>query len=82
MAAAYARRIATARRSVIRPVPLSIRTEKAYRIADHGELYDLQSDPQEVNNLWDDPSAATLRAELTQRGFDACDPGPDQIGRF
>ena len=33
VAAAYARRIATARRPVIRPVPLSIRTEKAYRLA-------------------------------------------------
>ncbi len=33
VAAAYARRVATARRPVIRPVPLSIRTEKAYRLA-------------------------------------------------
>lgn len=39
-----------------------------------------------TSNLWDEPSAAALRAELTQRSFDAtvaaCDPGPTQIGRF
>ena len=33
VAAAYGRRVATARRPVIRPVPLSIRTERAYRLA-------------------------------------------------
>ena len=52
----------------------------------HGELYDLQSDPQEVNTMWENPSAAALRANLTQQSFDAtiaaCDPGPAQIGRF
>ena len=57
-----------------------------YHGLDHGELYDLERDPQELTNLWDDPSAAALRADLTQRSFDAtvaaCDPGPAQIGRF
>ena len=33
MAAAHVRRVATAQRPVIRPVPLSIRTERAYRLA-------------------------------------------------
>ena len=30
-----------------------------------GELYDLRSDPQETNNLWDDAAQAGIRAELT-----------------
>ena len=51
-----------------------------------GHVYDLERDPLEVSNLWDDPSAATLRANLTQHSFDAtmaaCDPGLAQIGRF
>jgi arylsulfatase A-like enzyme len=29
-----------------------------------GELYDLQSDPEEVHNLWDDPACAKVRQEL------------------
>lgn len=29
-----------------------------------GELYDLQADPQEVHNLWDDASLRPLRDEL------------------
>ena len=52
----------------------------------HGEQYDLESDPLEVSNLWEEPSAAALCADLTQQSFDgtvaACDPGPAQIGRF
>lgn len=31
-----------------------------------GELYDLQEDPYEMNNLWDDPGAAALRSELME----------------
>ena len=57
-----------------------------YHGLDHGELYDLESDLQEVDNLWEEPSTAALRADLTQQSFDAtvaaCDPGPAQIGRF
>ncbi len=34
--------------------------------ADWGELYDLKTDPQEFRNLWNDPSAARQRAELTE----------------
>ena len=31
-----------------------------------GELYDLTDDPQEMNNLWDDPRARQRRSELTE----------------
>jgi uncharacterized sulfatase len=33
----------------------------------YGELFDLQTDPGEVHNLWDDASHATLKAELLQK---------------
>ncbi len=34
---------------------------------DWGELYDLQADPLELRNLWHDPAARALRAEMTER---------------
>lgn len=30
----------------------------------YGELFDLQEDPGEINNLWDDPDAASLKSKL------------------
>lgn len=38
-----------------------------YRDEPWGELYDLASDPHELHNLWDEPSAAVAKAELTER---------------
>jgi len=38
-----------------------------YMNCDYGEIFDLQEDPQELNNLWNDPSARELKAELTRR---------------
>lgn len=36
-----------------------------------GELYDLQEDPWEFNNLWDDPAHEKLRNELIYASFDS-----------
>lgn len=33
----------------------------------YGELFDLQEDPQELVNRWDDPAAAPLKAELIRQ---------------
>lgn len=38
-----------------------------YKDEDWGELYDLAEDPSESRNLWDEPSFAPLRAELSER---------------
>lgn len=38
-----------------------------YRHTDEGELYDLQEDPDQYRNLWDDPVARDLRATLLLR---------------
>ncbi|MDP6502844.1 MAG: DUF4976 domain-containing protein, partial [Planctomycetota bacterium] len=35
-----------------------------YKNHDFGDLYDLQEDPGEVNNLWNDPAAGSLKSEL------------------
>lgn len=51
-----------------------------------GELYDLQQDPGEFNNLWDDPEWVGVKLGLMQRSFDesmlAMDPGPPRIGHM
>jgi arylsulfatase A-like enzyme len=38
-----------------------------YRGETWGELYDLAADPHELHNLWDEPAAASAKAELTER---------------
>ena len=49
-----------------------------------GELFDLEKDPHEFNNLWDDPKHMALRLDLTRQLFDAVmlttDPGQPRIG--
>ena len=51
-----------------------------------GELFDMESDPGEFDNLWDDPQHAEVRFELMTRNFDALafavDIGPRRIGRY
>ncbi|MBT4101207.1 MAG: sulfatase-like hydrolase/transferase [Gemmatimonadetes bacterium] len=42
-----------------------------YHGLDAGELFDLQQDPGEFDNLWDRPDAQQLRFDLMKRSFDA-----------
>ena len=37
-----------------------------YQGAEWGEIYDLENDPDEMRNLWDEPSHASIRAELME----------------
>ena len=50
----------------------------------HGELYDLETDPGEFENLWDASSAQSLKLDLMKRSYDASmlamDRGPRRIG--
>ena len=36
-----------------------------------GELFDLQKDPDEFVNLWDDPALLATKSRLMQLSFDA-----------
>lgn len=38
-----------------------------YYNQDYGEIFDLQEDPQEINNLWTKPECAALKAELIMK---------------
>jgi arylsulfatase A-like enzyme len=38
-----------------------------YRGVPWGELYDLEADPHELHNLWDEPESASAKLELTKR---------------
>ena len=42
-----------------------------YHGHDIGELYDLESDPDEFNNLWDDPQQKDLKSQLLLSHIDA-----------
>ena len=49
-----------------------------------GELYDLEADPDEFDNLWCQPQSQALLRDLLRRSYDASilamDPGPERIG--
>lgn len=50
-----------------------------YRTLNDGELFDLQVDPGEVHNLWNEPSALPLKAQIMQEFLQAtfsCEPTP------
>lgn len=56
------------------PTTMHARTyiDKRYKITvyqnqPYGELFDLEEDPREVNNLWDEPSARQLKSELMRK---------------
>ncbi len=55
-----------------------------YHGHDYGELYDLQEDPEEFENMWEEPEAQPLVLELLKRSYDASmramDRGPRRIG--
>ena len=55
-----------------------------YHGHDLGELYDLNEDPNEFCNLWDDEAHQKIKLDLMQRSFDASmlamDKGPPRIG--
>ncbi len=49
-------------------------------------MFDLQEDPDEFHNLWDDPDYADIKMDLIIKNFDATaftiDTGPRRIGRY
>jgi arylsulfatase A-like enzyme len=51
-----------------------------------GELFDLQEDPGEFVNLWDDPDYRDIRFDLMKQSFDALafavDIGPEQVTAY
>lgn len=57
-----------------------------YHGHDLGELYDMQEDPGEFVNLWDDPDYADVRFRLLKASLDeaafAVDRGPERVGRY
>jgi len=52
------------RRTCMRTLQTARWRLSVYEGADWGELYDLQQDPHECHNLWDDPTWAQLKQEL------------------
>jgi len=57
-----------------------------YHGIDHGELYDLETDPCEYVNLWDDPAFLAIKCRLMKLSFDqmadAIDLGPEQVALY
>ena len=66
------------------------RTERYKLVVYHGtgkgELFDLDADPWEHENLWLDPDHAEIRQALLAESYDqtvaAIDPGPPRSGSF
>jgi arylsulfatase A-like enzyme len=57
-----------------------------YHGHDVGELFDLETDPWEFENLWDDPAYGEVRFRLMKRSFDALafavDLGLEQVAYY
>ncbi len=68
-----------------------LRTERYKLVLYHGhpmggELFDMENDPDEFHNLWDDPEYRDIRFELMKLSFDqtvfSIDTGPERVGRY
>jgi arylsulfatase A-like enzyme len=67
-----------------------VRTDRYKLVAWHGqqlgELYDLEADSRELNNLWDSPGHAAVKCAMLQRLCDrmamTTDPLPHRLGYF
>jgi arylsulfatase A-like enzyme len=72
------------------PYATMVRTERYKLVHVHsletGELYDLEADPNETKNLWDDPDAQSTKLELfrrlSNRMAQTVDPLPQREGRW
>ena len=57
-----------------------------YHGAEPGELYDLEADTDEFDNLWNNPAHAAMKTRLLKRAFDTSvftmDPLPTRLGAF
>ena len=57
-----------------------------YHGTDQGELYDLETDPDEFENLWSDTDHEKLKTQMLKDAFDASvftmDPTPPRKGPF
>ena len=67
-----------------------VRTRRHKLVVYHGEglgeLFDLEKDPGEFDNRWDDPEYAEVKLELLLESFDATvratDIGPRRVGSY
>jgi arylsulfatase A-like enzyme len=67
-----------------------LRTDRYKLVVYHGhevgELYDLEADPDEFHNLWDDPAMQETKHALIKQLFDAVmlavDEGVERVGRY
>lgn len=75
----------------VTPAHATMYRDSRYKISlyhgnEFGELYDLETDPTELNNLWEDQEYAKLRQRLVKESFDASmtitDPGSIRSGRW
>ena len=57
-----------------------------YHGHDVGELYDLEQDPDEFHNLWEEPAMQEIKHRMIKQLFDAVmlavNEGIDRVGRF
>ena len=60
------------------PTTIHLKTyiEDRYKITvyynqSYGELFDLETDPEELHNLWDDPNSIELKSDLIARFLSA-----------